>query len=352
MKIQSNISQTNSRKIRLDEVTLMRTILAVLIVFMHSFTCYNGGWRIPEGYVDIPLYKWLSRLSFAFTLESFVFISGYLFAFQTITLKRVYGCGELIFNKLKRLIIPSVLFSILYFVLFYKYIGLPNMIYSVINGCGHMWYLPMLFWCFLGGWILTKVHIRNRHKLLLLALLNLCAGFPLPLQFGRAFSFLFYFQLGYAIYQHRDTILLWISRKKLVLVWLLFVATFVIFRPMRDYCMSNSQMSLIQKAIMFIADNACHLFYAVVGSLTFYCTALFYTQHTQLKPFTIMLATTCFGVYLFQQFFLQILYYKTTFPILVGPYMLPWLGFAIALVLSFLCSRMMLKTKVGRYLIG
>lgn len=25
--------------IRLDEVTLMRTILALLIVFMHSFTC-------------------------------------------------------------------------------------------------------------------------------------------------------------------------------------------------------------------------------------------------------------------------------------------------------------------------
>ncbi len=30
--------------IRLDKVTLMRTILALLIVFMHSFTCYNGSW--------------------------------------------------------------------------------------------------------------------------------------------------------------------------------------------------------------------------------------------------------------------------------------------------------------------
>ena len=45
---------------RLNEVTLMRSILALLIVFMHSFTCYNGSWDRPAGYVDIPLYKWLN----------------------------------------------------------------------------------------------------------------------------------------------------------------------------------------------------------------------------------------------------------------------------------------------------
>lgn len=78
-------------KINLNEVTLMRTILALLIVFMHSFTCYDGCWRQPTGYVDIPLYKWLSRTSFAFTLEAFVFISGYLFAFQRINLNRAGG---------------------------------------------------------------------------------------------------------------------------------------------------------------------------------------------------------------------------------------------------------------------
>lgn len=93
MKETKNISETKALnpKIRLDEVTLMRTILALLIVFMHSFTCYNGSWKEPAGYVDIPLYKWLARISFAYTLEAFVFISGYLFAFQRITLKRTGG---------------------------------------------------------------------------------------------------------------------------------------------------------------------------------------------------------------------------------------------------------------------
>lgn len=85
--------EETKQKIQLDEVTLMRCILALLIVFMHSFTCYNGSWRAPVGYVEVPLYKWLARISFACTLEAFVFISGYLFAFQRITLNRIKKRG-------------------------------------------------------------------------------------------------------------------------------------------------------------------------------------------------------------------------------------------------------------------
>ena len=82
---------TNKKIVRFDEVTLMRTILALLIVFMHAFTCYQGGWATPEGYIDIATYKWIARTTFAFTLETFVFISGYLFAFQKITLNKSGG---------------------------------------------------------------------------------------------------------------------------------------------------------------------------------------------------------------------------------------------------------------------
>ena len=77
-----------TNRMRLNEVTLMRCVLAFIIVFMHAFTCYNHDWVEPMGFVEIPLYKWLSRMSFAFTLEAFVFVSGYLFAFQRISLNR------------------------------------------------------------------------------------------------------------------------------------------------------------------------------------------------------------------------------------------------------------------------
>ena len=60
----------------------------------------------------------------------------------------------------------------------------------------------------------------------------------------------------------------------------------------------------------------------------------------------------CYGVYIFQQFILQFLYYKTTLPVLVGPYWLPWVGCVVTFVVSIVLTRLTLKTRFGRFLIG
>ena len=103
---------------------------------------------------------------------------------------------------------------------------------------------------------------------------------------------------------------------------------------------------------MLIGNKACQLVYASLGVMAFYCTAVYYTQWHQLKSFAIKLATCCFGIYLFQQFVLQLQYYKTGFSVLVGPYWLPWCGFVIAVIVSYLLSALLLRTKTGRFLIG
>lgn len=340
------------KKIRLDEVTLMRTILALLIVFMHSFTCYNGSWKEPAGYVDIPLYKWLARISFAYTLEAFVFISGYLFAFQRITLKRTEGGISLIANKLKRLILPSIIFSIIYFLLFYEYKGLGNAVYSIINGCGHMWYLPMLFWCFVFGWLLEQIKIKDGWKMAFLVALNLFNIFSLPLRISTALTYLVYFYGGYLVYKHSDVIKNYITPRNLVFSWVIFIVVFAVFRPLRDIFSVDSTCSNAHKALMVIFYHVGQLIYASVGLAAFYMTAVYFTQHYHLSETTKKISACCFGIYLFQQFVLQLLYYKTSFPLLVGPYWLPWCGFVIAVVVSYILSSLLLKTKIGRFLIG
>lgn len=340
-------------RIRLDEVTLMRTILALLIVFMHSFSCYNGGWRQPAGFVDIPVYKWLSRTSFAFTLEAFVFISGYLFAFQRITLNRTGGGGiSLIINKLKRLILPSIIFSAIYFVLFYEYKGVGNLMYAIINGCGHMWFLPMLFWCFIGGWLLEQVKIKDGWKMAFLIALNLFCFVSLPLRINNAMSYMVYFYGGFLVYKYSDKIKAAITKKRLIWSWVMFAVLFVLLRPMCDVLVTNDAQSKLLKLFIYTGNKACRMVYASVGLMAFYITAVYYTQRHLLKPFTIKLAACCFGIYLFQQFVLQLLYYKTTFPLLVGPCWLPWLGFIITIIVSCFLSMTLLKTKSGRFLIG
>lgn len=338
--------------LRLDEVTLMRTILAFLIVFMHSFTCYQGSWAKPEGYVDIPVYKWIARTSFAFTLEAFVFISGYLVAFQSIGLKRVVSLKSLVINKLKRLLLPSVLFSCFYFFFFYEYNGLGHFFYSIINGCGHMWFLPMLFWCFIGGWLLEQIKVKDRWKLVFLACLNLFWPISLPLRMTEASNFMFYFYLGYVVFKHFSHIKGTITRKHLCLLWTLFIVVFIVFRPLKEMLVIGDQDSNISKLLTMSGRSACQLFYAVIGTLSFYLTVIWYTEHHKIQPFTVKLASCCFGIYLFQQFVLKGLYYKTSFAEIVGPYWLPWLGFLIAAPLSFFLSTLLLKSKTGRFLIG
>lgn len=344
--------QEEKKYIRLDEVTLMRTILAVLIVFMHSFTCYHGSWPPPAGYVEVPAYFWLTRISFAFSLEAFVFVSGYLFAFQRITLNRTYSGLSLTINKIKRLILPSIIFSIAYFVIFYPYKGIANAALSILNGCGHMWYLPMLFWCFIGGYLLEKVKIHDCWKIAFLIVLNLLSVAPLPLRLSVSTSYLFYWFIGYIFYKNSEKLTTLITPQSVSLLWVAFAILFVVLRPLRDVLAPSSYTTLGIKAIVLVGNHACQLVYATAGLFAFYGTAFLYTKKHTLSKITVRLAACCFGIYLFQQFILQLLYYKTEFPLLAGPYLLPWCGFVIAAIVSFIFSVLLLKTKVGRSLIG
>lgn len=98
--------------------------------------------------------------------------------------------------------------------------------------------------------------------------------------------------------------------------------------------------------------NSFQLIYATIGTISFYITMVYYTRNKQLSKFTISLASCCFGIYLTHQFLLKALYYNTNFSSLVGPYWLPWLGFVIVLSISYLLAILLMKTKIGKFLIG
>lgn len=247
---------------------------------------------------------------------------------------------------------PSIIFSAIYFGIFYEFKGWGEMIYAIINGCGHMWYLPMLFWCFVGCLLLLKVNCKEIYKLVFLVMLNIIPTPSLPLRIASAFSFMLYFYSGYLVYQYRDKISDWLNAKKLTLMWMVAALCFAFFRPLRDLFVANDSMGIVKKISLISLDHLSHLLYAMAALFAFYGTVLFYVKNHTLNKFTIKLAGCCFGIYIFQQFVLQALYYKTSFPMLVGPYWLPWCGFIIATVVSYGLTILLLKTKTGKFLIG
>ena len=105
------------QKRNLDEISFIRPILIVLLVIVHCFTVFNGGWPPFTGFKESAMYMWLSRLCYSFMLEMFIFISGYVWAYQVLNLHTETSLSALVKKKVERLILPSIVFSLLYYYL-------------------------------------------------------------------------------------------------------------------------------------------------------------------------------------------------------------------------------------------
>lgn len=164
---------------------------------------------------------------------------------------------------------PSVIFSALYFPLFYDYKGIQDLVYNLINGCGHMWFLPMLFWCFIGAWLLEQVMIGDGWKMAFLVLLILFFFISLPFQISRATDYLVYFYGGYVVYKHSGQIKEKLQSKHLVWGWVVFIVVFVLLRPLRESFVVGESAGILNKAIINSERSACQLIYASIGTFVF-----------------------------------------------------------------------------------
>ena len=183
----------------LYEVVPIRLFLIVTLVFYHAFAIHSGAWESINSNQEIPIYAILDKLSYACLLETFVFISGYILG-NKVSKKHILSAQNVFLKKAKRLIIPSILFSFLYILL----LGddtqpLLKILYRIINGAGHMWFLPMLYWCFVEIYILEKINIDIKYKVFLLFLLMPFSILSIPFRLGSSLYYLFFFYLGYCI---------------------------------------------------------------------------------------------------------------------------------------------------------
>ncbi|WP_345739883.1 acyltransferase [Parabacteroides johnsonii] len=345
---------------QLSEVNLIRPIVIVLLVVMHSFTLYTGipgenreVWGYPNGISPVEAYSWITKISFSFMLEMFVFISGYLFAYQSERRSRSHTLTSLIRLKFKRLIIPSIVFSLLYSLLFYtKRFSWPQYTYDILNGLGHMWFLPMLFWCFILTYLYRKVELSEDLKLAMLFVLSIFSAVPLPFQLSQTCYYLFFFYLGGYVLTHKDKLSNYADIKHIILWGGVFVILFIPLTLYRDQLARYETADLLGKIYKISLRNLCKLGYATTGVFTFYLWSLYITKRHNIPQKLVKINGACFGIYLFQQFILLILYYNTPLPQIVGTYWLPWVGLFITLPVSLLLSRALLKTSAGRLLIA
>lgn len=351
--MQQNIKPRNN----LDEVSFIRPILIVLLVLYHAFAPWCGAWSAFEGYEPNTTYWWIAKTAYSFMLPMFVFVSGYVWAFQRETLNKRDTFRQLLAKKFKRLYIPSLIFSIAYIAIFKglsfmrEADSLWGIIIDVLSGYAHMWFLPMLIWTFILMWCILRINKRWIRWCTVIALCVI-SFLPIPLGINTSFYYIIYFYAGYEalIYANK---LKELSTPRVILVqWIIFIFTFISLTLLNEEWMHfYAERTIIVKVIGIVSTNAITKVYGFFGVLALFCTSLYYTAKHQLSNTIIQIGAYCFGVYLFQQFILQWIYYNTDIPILLGSSLLPWVSFLVTLVISMLLSAMVKKTKIGNFLI-
>ena len=345
----------------LSNVTIIRLVLIVLLVFYHAFVIFQGGWGMAGVFPEIEAYWWLDKLSYACLLETFVFISGYVFGYQVRTKGESKLDAKALFgSKFKRLIIPSMFFSFLYIVLLMD-IKQPvvKTIWGIIEGVGHMWFLPMLFWCFAGVWIIEKLNLKPIIVVPLLILCSLFSFLPLPLQLNVTMYYLLFFYLGFIIQKRGFDLDRYYAPRYAIVFAFLFVLLFPVLTIYRENAESFLKLSgqfvynpLVLDVIKHSSLNLAKLIYSTVGVALVFVLVGMLVKDKQLSSRIVSIGNLCMGVYLFQQFILLALYKHTALPIVVSPYVLPWIGFLVALIGSLAISFIFRLTKAGRFLIG
>ena len=363
----------------LYEISIIRPLIIFLLVVYHSLCVFTGGWVPPQGVPSNDVYWWLGHLISGFRIETIAFVGGYVFCYQCVELGRRQDFIDFVWKKFKRLIIPCFVFGSVYFLL-YRYspsrFNWTVAFWRVANGIGHLWFLPMLFWCFLACWMIDRLlqwlgdrHCK-RYRLVGWVLLVLLAGVSLfrvtglKMGLSRAPYFLFYFYLGYWLRTLRKDVGgarggwivagLWFAYFLFLLLHLQATHLYMPGCPFK--CPRWLQgCSHFMLHLMTLAHTTC-------GILALYVSVKrWLLRHraadAQPGPLLRECSRLCYGVYVLHMFFMQPIYFYSGFPqwcctTAAGVWLLPWIVLLVTMLLSVAGTWLLLKTRVGRFLIG
>lgn len=369
------------KKTLLYEISVIRPLVIFLLVVYHSLCVFTGGWTPPQGVPDNAVYWWLGRLISGFRIETIAFVGGYVFCYQCVEAGRRTNVLPFLWKKFKRLIIPCFVFGIIYYAIFCyrpERFRLYVAFWRVANGISHLWFLPMLFWCFSACWLIDRLldWLSRRHGawlpwvgwllLVVLAGVSLLRVTGLRMGLSRAPYFLFYFYLGYWL-RH----VLFVQRRGVQWGWGVAAVLWVLYLLFLLLHLQTTHLRLPGfgfdcphwlRGCSRVVLRLLALGHTVCGLLALYATvSLWLWRHrapgSQPSAWLRECSRLCYGVYVLHMFFLQWFYYYSPMPAWfceteAGAWLLPWCALALTMAASTLGTWLLLKTRTGRFLIG
>lgn len=280
-----------------DYVIIYFRVFAMLMIVLFHCYCYNlGVWPFLRD-ISQPYNYYISpRILSTIGLSLFVVISGYLYGHGVFQLSKYNDSIELIKRKFLRLILPYSIWALITYVIFYTSVYWKQL----FGGIAHLWFLLMLFNCFLFA-ALTKSVWRRLECFSFIVLITLL--------------FLLTFLCDNSILNR-----LWFFSINRTVPWLyvffigIFLGKYNVFQRLHSY-MGNSSPP---RWILFLDRNSM-------------------------------------GVYILHHTFIWIaIYYSSSISnlIMFNPICAPWILFIIVLSISLVCANYIGKLKYSIYVFG
>lgn len=176
---------------RLKEIDIIRTFVIILLVLYHALAPYCGGWDMPSYAQPNEGFYWGGKLAYSGMLETFVLISGYVFAFSLQ--KKVISFRLLLAGKLKTAVCAVYVLGYYHDIDILWSVKLLNLehFWKIIGGYGHLWFLPMLFWCFLMEYGIQHC-FKGRNLMLVLMIIAILPWPGIPFRFNQSLYYLLF----------------------------------------------------------------------------------------------------------------------------------------------------------------
>lgn len=339
---------------RLANIDFLRVLCIILLVTYHSFAIYSGSWVEPKGVYYVPGYYWIGKFCYSFMLPLWVFLSGYLWSYQVIEQKKLQTLKGLVNKKSKKLLFPCYFFGILYLFVINKIaiLATPMGMFSFLSGMMHLWFLPMLFWVFIISYFLQNIKLNDWILLIILWAISIVSWNIKSLGIGGAFHYLIYFQMGYMTLKYRTSVEKYLNKPVVInMAIILFVLLFVPLTLLGDYVTPDKVSSIQDRCISQVLIHLVSFPISFLGITIAYIISIKLLDAVTGNKLILNVAKYSFSIYIFHQFILMYLYYRTNVIEIVGNVYLPFLGIIISILCSILLARLCIKTKLGRALL-
>lgn len=331
---------------RLLDISLLRVISIVAVVAFHVYGMMYAN-HFPESkdlYRQI-YWTWNQCGLINIAMPMFVFISGYLFAF--LMGKGKYPTfGILLKNKIKRLLLPYFAFGFIMMATTGNFHPL-----NLLKGdYWHLWFMPMLFWCFVVSYVILGGLRKNLRAFIFILLITFVFRLStltqvLPKIFGLHYIVGWYcwFLLGCFVQIYSLYIVNFLRKYRLYIPLFITYLIIITLKPV-PYGVYTWYLLLAQISIILV---------------------IWYFVHTLKKNYFNQLSSLIsfgkysFGIYIFHNWIALYLVSRTAQRVLPlsdwamqHTYLFPFCLFVITLFLSWGISWLLLKNKIGRTLIG